>query len=248
MTTLAILTLVVFLVALGHALIKGGEQRRPHTTYTRYPTVPVVCIPATTIRPKPMPYTPMPMESEEDMYIRVLDHTRSPMHKRPVQHYGSNSRSRTLVDMSSTPSMWTPTLMANAILKSEQEEEMWDARTDAITVDELWYSSYFTAEGGFSHSPSPIEFLCECGSNATSCSEDRAINEQAEYDEANGLCLNCHQSPCCFDCCYDDDDNDWGSEADEEEAFWEEVAKRDAEPDMDQLWANVAKAFEALGK
>ena len=69
----------------------------------------------------------------------------------------------------------------------------------------------------------PFEFRCDtCGSNACSCEEDKAINDQEEYDKANNLCLNCHQNPCCFDCVYDDDpqqeEDDFGAEA--------EVAKR----------------------
>ena len=90
------------------------------------------------------------------------------------------------------------TSWADEIIKSEQEEEMWAGRCDALDADDLLHRGQH-----------PFEFLCDmCGSNACSCEEDRAINEQAEYDEANGLCLNCHQSPCCFDCCYDETEED----------------------------------------
>lgn len=157
----------------------------PMPTYTPVPTVPIY-------------HTEM---DEYDMPMLEDGKWSEPGPGGRMGHKGYTHKGyRRLVDMTVKPTPHTTTTMAQAILKGEQEEAMWADRTDAITVDELWYSSYY--------SPSPIEFLCECGSNACSCSEDRAINEQAEYDEANGLCLNCHQSPCCFDCCYDETEED----------------------------------------
>ena len=56
--------------------------------------------------------------------------------------------------------------------------------------------------------PSCTENPCRCGEELVEIEDNWTAKDQEEYDLANDLCLNCHQSPCSFDCCYDETEED----------------------------------------
>jgi len=70
------------------------------------------------------------METEAEMWERIACRIRPPS---PASYYGyygrrGNESVRRVVDMGSVPNQWTGTTMADAIVKEEQEEAMWDAK------------------------------------------------------------------------------------------------------------------------